>query len=314
MQSRRGLRWLLILMMGWGLLVFALVAWWGRVVYRQGEQIVHLEQQMGLSPEMAQQHWEKTQRMLFWESSTFFVLLVTLTGLLAWLYYRELQRSRSVQAFFASFTHELKTPLTSIRLQAESIAEQSKEQNLVNRLLEDTQRLEAQVERTLELARIEGGGSLFSQSLSLKRWLERVLPSLLRFQEGKIVFDEPRVDSDLSVKADPFALQMVFRNLLENSVRHSRALPAKISLTADDQGKTVKVRYHDHASSFSGETRNLGKLFYRGQGSQGAGVGLYLIRMLMERMGGRADFSSSNQSGFIVDMIFAKGDETDGRS
>ena len=99
----------------------------------------------------------RTQHMLHWESTTFFVLAVVSSAFLFWLYWLDMRRARSIQAFFASVTHELRTPLTSIRLQAESIAEQCDEsqRQLVARLLEDTTRLEGQVERTLELARLE---------------------------------------------------------------------------------------------------------------------------------------------------------------
>ena len=72
-----------------------------------------------------------------------------------------------MQAFFASVTHELRTPLTSIRLQAEAIAEGEQRAELARRLLEDSHRLESQIDKTLELARIEGGGPLSEQAMPL---------------------------------------------------------------------------------------------------------------------------------------------------
>ena len=96
--------------------------------------------------------------------------MVLLTGLsiaLVWLYLRDQRRTNSLRAFFASVTHELRTPLTSIRLQAESLADAGNASPLVERLLEDTSRLEGQVEKTLELARIEGGGELDLQPLPI---------------------------------------------------------------------------------------------------------------------------------------------------
>src|SRR5690606_29195371 len=99
---------------------------------------------------------------------------------------RDRKRTRSIQAFFASLTHELKTPLTSIRLQAESIADPTNDdafkRQLVERLLADTSRLEAQVERSLELARLEGGGPVFVQGYELKNLIERGLRQQLETQ------------------------------------------------------------------------------------------------------------------------------------
>ena len=92
-------------------------------------------------------------------------------GVLFWLYWRDAKRTRSLQAFFASLTHELRTPLTSIRLQAESIsdglADHPEQKDFLQRLLEDSQRLELQVERVLELARVEGGGPIFTQAIQI---------------------------------------------------------------------------------------------------------------------------------------------------
>src|SRR5258706_7070185 len=124
--------------------------------------------------------------MVVGESSVFLLLLLAVTALLGWLYWRENRRARSMQAFFAAFTHELRTPLTSIRLQAEAIAEGDQRAELARRLLEDSHRLEAQIDKTLELARIEGGGSLAEQAVPLRGWLERLAGDLGRAARRRV--------------------------------------------------------------------------------------------------------------------------------
>src|SRR5580698_5911485 len=162
----------------WLALQIALVVWWATVIGRQARRIAALESLNGADGDLAAAHWSRTRLMLVGESSTFLLLLLALSLLLAWLYWREHRRARSMQAFFASVTHELRTPLTSIRLQAEAIAEGEGGAELARRLLEDSHRLESQVDKTLELARIEGGGSLREQSIPLHAWLEHVLESI----------------------------------------------------------------------------------------------------------------------------------------
>jgi hypothetical protein len=117
--------------------------------------------------------------MVFWEGGTFLVLLLTISGALFWYYRRDMQRARGTQAFFAALTHELRTPLTSVRLQTEAIAAGEPSQELIDRLLVDTHRLESQIDKTLELARIEGGGRLAEQAIRLDQWLERVLNGIV---------------------------------------------------------------------------------------------------------------------------------------
>jgi signal transduction histidine kinase len=155
----------------WLALQLVLVVWWATVIERQARRIAALEAFSGTGQDLTAAQWSRTRLMLIGESSTFLALLLAISLLLAWLYWREQRRARSMQAFFASVTHELRTPLTSIRLQAEAIAEGEQRAELARRLLEDSHRLESQIEKTLELARIEGGGSLSDQEIPLHPWL-----------------------------------------------------------------------------------------------------------------------------------------------
>jgi signal transduction histidine kinase len=240
--------------------------------------------------------------MLVGESSTFLALLLVVSLLLAWLYWREQRRARSMQAFFASVTHELRTPLTSIRLQAEAIAEGDQRAELARRLLEDSHRLESQIEKTLELARIEGGGPLSEQELPLQSWLPRTLPGIAAAHGARLQVSA-QVEPDLPpVQADAAALQLILRNLLENSVRHSQIDPVSVRLNATRQANFVRLEYQDNGHGVAAGSGALGRLFARGRASQGAGVGLYLVRRLMQRMGGRAAFDTAPGEGFHCEL------------
>ncbi len=287
----------------WLFLASALGLWWSRLVLSQAERISQLES----NPD----HYAKVERMVAWESGTFLLLFGATTIFLLWIYLRDHRRSRALQAFFASVTHELRTPLTSIRLQAESIADSvgpgSEQRELVNRLLEDTTRLEEQVNRTLELARVEGGGQLFREPIPLKGWLDRSLRAWNEQNRENGEVRPARIDESLVVVGDPSALQVIFRNLLENSVRHGQTRPIEIDVQARPEGGQVVVTYADNGRGFDGDTARLGRLFEKGHASQGAGVGLYLIRMLMQRMGGDAAFGArAGAPGFQAELRFAR--------
>lgn len=309
--TRRGLNWLAAITIVWVLLLFLLMGWWGLVVYSQAEKIAELRVLAGESSPQALLEWSRTQRMLIAEAGAYFVLLAGLTGAMVWLYWRDRRRMKALQAFLASVTHELKTPLTSIRLQAESLSESpaGASSALIERLLEDTSRLEAQVEKTLELARLEGGGASMLQPLPLAGWLERfragpqVPPGVTLTLEA-----DPQARAAL-VLADPSALQVIFRNLMENTLRHSQSTPAQVQVSLTQHGEHLRATVSDHGRGFSGDARRLGGLFFRGSGSQGAGVGLYLIRTLMTRMGGQARFSATPGAGFRVVLSFRRTEE-----
>lgn len=302
--SNRRLRIMLMAHASWIGFLCLLVAWWARLGLRQGERIAELEQALGIAT--AQSNWEKTQRMLLWESWAFFALLIVSGALLFGLYWRDLRRNRALQAFFASVTHELRTPLTSIRLQAESIAEtlssDASERELVARLLEDTQRLEGQVERTLELARLEGGGPVMLQTVQLKPVIDRQL-TRWRHSQGDRIEVRSAIE-DVSVEGDPVAIGVIVKNLLENAVRHAKKDRIRVELSASARNGRVELLYQDDGVGFSGDRKALGRVFHRGPGSSGSGIGLYLMRVLMRQMGGKAEFLTGTGQGFSARMSF----------
>ena len=294
----------------WLLLLFALMAWWGWVVHQQAVRIEQLQQVTGQNTSTAHAQWQVTQRMLVWEGGTLLVLLTGLSVALVWLYLRDQRRTRASQAFFASVTHELRTPLTSIRLQAESLADKGAAGPLINRLLEDTSRLEAQVEKTLELARLEGGGALDLQALPIGAWLERQVEGA-KAEGGDLIIDLARENGrdEALVLADRNALKVIVRNLFENTVRHAQVTPAHARIGIVSEPTRVTVSFSDQGRGFSGDPLQLGTLFFRGERSQGAGVGLYLIRILMRRMGGDARYKSQPGAGFETQLIFRRAEE-----
>lgn len=222
MPARRA-RLVAILASVWILLVMILGAGWVALVISQARQISALQALTGSADSLAAaEQWASTRRRIVGESAVFLLLLLAVSALLAWLYWRESRRARGMQAFFAAVTHELRTPLTSIRLQAEAIAEGDQRVELARRLLEDSHRLESQIDKTLELARIEGGGPLAEQSVPLQGWLERTLQGIAA-AHGARVSVGVELQPDLpAILADAAAVQMILRNLVENSVRHAQ--------------------------------------------------------------------------------------------
>jgi signal transduction histidine kinase len=302
LATNRRLRLILAAHSLWLAAVFALGVWWGKLALRQAARVAQLEAAAGLAD--AAGHWARTQRMVYWESLFYVAMLLTSASVLFWLYWRDMLRSRGLHAFFASVTHELRTPLTSIRLQAESIGDlltgNEPAKPLVNRLLEDTMRLEGQVERTLELARVEGGGPVFSQALQLKPLLDRMIQSWRETYGSRVTF-QTEIE-DLAIEADTSAMQVILKNLLENALRHSRKECVLVRIRAESEGANVRLSFQDDGAGFTGNADRLGEIFEKGPASHGAGVGLYLISLLMKKMGGRAAFSPAN--GFKVTLWF----------
>ncbi len=288
----------------WLAIILALGFWWASTVLRQSQRIADLMLAAGRPAAEAAAEVQVTQRMLYWESGTFLVLLLTLSAALFWFYWRDMLRARGTQAFFAALTHELRTPLTSVRLQTEAIAEGEPSPALVERLLADTHRLESQIDKTLELARLEGGGSLAEQEIRFDPWLTRVMGSIVANEGGTTRLDVVLEPGLPAVRGDTSAVQMILRNLVENSIRHGDVVDVRVELTARRAKGHVELRYIDDGRGYAGDASKLGRMFQRGGSSRGTGVGLYLVRVLMERMGGSVEFTQAESGGFEARLHF----------
>jgi signal transduction histidine kinase len=302
-QSRR----VAILTGVWMTVILALVIWWGFHLLDQAARIAELSVQAGATQAQVIAEQATTHRMVVWEGGTFLVLLMTVSGFLFWYYRRDMRRARGTQAFFAALTHELRTPLTSVRLQTEAIAAGEPSQELIDRLLIDTHRLESQIDKTLELARIEGGGTLAEQAIRFDQWLDRTLSGIVAPEGSGAQLTVNVAPSLPPVRGDTSALQLILRNLVENSVRHGEREPVHLEVEAVAAAQGVDLIYRDDGRGYNGDASKLGSMFLRGGESRGTGVGLYLVRVLMERMGGSVEFANAAGGGFVVTLHFKAG-------
>ena len=96
----------------WIIVILLMGAWWLYLMNYLSQQLIS----QGLeAPDII--------RLTKWEGSTFLILIFLVTSTIYYYYYRIIQKNQAMQGFFASLTHELKTPLASIRLQGEVISE-----------------------------------------------------------------------------------------------------------------------------------------------------------------------------------------------
>lgn len=286
------------------LLVSLLGLWWGMLLSRQNRHLQKLNEKVREPIDLGALG-DNFESMVFWEGG-FFLLVVALTLVMSGLlYWRELNRIKTMEIFFASMTHELKTPLASIRLQTEAIQESMdpnhKGQKWVDRLLQDVSRLEHQVGNTLELARLTGGGELFLEKVSLEDVVHELQRLWQPHFENQLVLDLGPLEG--SALADRHALNMILNNLLANAIKHSGRTPVRIAIHAKRVSSGIALELKDNGQGCDTETLlEITELFKRGGSTSGTGVGLYLVNSLMLKMQGKAEFG--NKDGFVATLHF----------
>ncbi|MDQ2066597.1 histidine kinase dimerization/phospho-acceptor domain-containing protein [Xinfangfangia sp. CPCC 101601] len=173
---------------------------------------------------------------------------------------------QSERRFIANASHELRTPVAAIRAQIELSADPE-----ARAALPQLDSLTRRIERLLQLSRSEAGLGLGRGPTDLLQ----ILCLLIREVSGRssvpIYFDDGDLDR-FPLAADPDALAILLRNLLENAVEHGNG-PVKIRLSARELWISNPA-----ASGFEEEQ------FAKGAGSSGLGLGLSIVRELAEAM------------------------------
>lgn len=246
--------------------------------------IGHISQLAELQPENLA-HWERQKRMVFWEGTSWLILLVLGGAALIALVQKEKLRARRIREFFASFSHEVKTSLASLRVQAETLKDDLGTQGspILDRLVGDTVRLQLQLENSLFLAS-QDNLQLFVQPLRLSGLIERV-----REQWPNL---DIQLKGDGIVRGDERAMRTIFSNLVQNSHVHGRA--KKITVDIQGSDKNVVINVADDGRGFNGSVRQLGELFHRHESTSGSGLGLHISQLLMRKMGGEIVFAPAN--------------------
>jgi len=199
------------------------------------------------------------------------------------------------EAFMGVLSHELRTPITTIYGGSELLArdlEESGRTEVIADIRAESERLVRLVEDLLVMTRVERDMvELADEPILLQHLLASVIASAgARWPGSRVTLHA--ADRLPAVRGDPTYVEQVVRNLLTNAVRYGRGIEKGIDVVAEEAADEVIVRVLDHGDGFGGEEPDrLFELFYRSSSARsvpgGAGIGLFVCRNLIEKMGGR---------------------------
>jgi signal transduction histidine kinase len=239
-----------------------------------------------------------------WESGFFLLALALCVGVIWRALRAETKVLQEQDSFLALVSHQFKTPLASLQLSLETMAKRqlSPEQSrtLIDRMLADLTRMESMVSRILDSVRLERGRvDLKAEPVELAGAVGRVVTQFeerARQEHIALTADVPR---GLSVLADPLAVDVIVRNLLENALASVAAVSGgSVAFAARAANGEVELSVRDSGVGFrAADSARLFKKFSRlhpGGGSSyfGTGLGLFIVRRLMQLTGGRVSAHS----------------------
>ena len=222
---------------------------------------------------------------------------------------REQQLSKMKSEFIANVSHEIKTPIATIRTLAENlnegwITDQQKRGEYYHLIARESERLTHLVENILDFSRIEAERKAYRMEVvSVSDVLNKTLERFRLLVDGQGVTFSRNVSSDLpQAKMDPEAIEQALLNLLDNAVKYSNE-EKLIEVSAEALEEDVVIKVVDHGRGIKkSELQKVFEKFYRvesrdGKNVPGSGIGLTLVKEIIEAHGGKIEVESEIDKG-----------------
>ena len=216
---------------------------------------------------------------------------------------REIRRNEQHDAFINAVTHELKTPLASIRLYLQTLQQRdldrAKQQEFIDIMLADGERLQATIDQVLLAGATGGSRRPMNRAdvdiVEMVRESMRLVSNRHHLTNGEIEYvGGPPEGEQVVVWGDPDELKAAVTNLLDNAVKYSGDRIKVFVDVARTGARKIVVRVRDEGIGITGdELKRVFRRFYRIPGRstakvKGTGLGLSIVHSVAKRHGGRA--------------------------
>lgn len=245
-----------------------------------------------------------------------FVIAILLGGsLLLWQAHSNQRDARQKTSFVSNVSHELKTPLTTIRMYAELLGEnritdRAKQQHYLQTIIRESQRLTRLVNNVLDFSRLEQGHKNFSRvEIDLAALVNRVLDGQLpRIEDAGLRLTRQIPGTKILLESDRDALEQIVLNLVDNAIKYA-AQGKVLAVELQPQNGGWRLRIMDNGPGIpAAHRRQVFDKFHRVDASlttrqQGSGLGLSIARQLAEGLGGSLSLCPHHEGGACFELF-----------
>lgn len=303
--------------------IFASFVWWSYLLIKNSNTLFELQkarmehsvsddpainnQNLLIMQEMEKDH-NRQMYMIVGEGIVFFTLL----GIAVWRIRRsfrqEMTLARQQHNFMLSITHELKSPLASIRLGIETLLKRDldihKTRQILVNSVSDVDRLQALVDDILIAAKFEGHTYEFSRAKVDFSALVAQTVTRLSEMQGRDHNISSKITQGLMVNGDRQSLVSLVSNLVDNAIKYT-PIGGRINITLKQQNKIICLEVADSGIGIPEEEKSdVFKKFYRvgyedTRQSNGAGLGLFIVKEVLNGHGGTCTIKNNKPKGSI---------------
>lgn len=312
----------------YGLIFYVLTfsLWWCYLLLNQNEQLfnaridaLHIEyvQYEGISEsefeakdfyQTLYSQFNKQKMMIIGEASVFFVVLIIGMWFMNRGFRKEVALARQQRNFLLSITHELKSPIASIKLALDTFMKRpnlkpQQIQLLTKGALTETDRLNTLVNNILLAARIENSYTISLEPLNLKDLINENLTQV-RTKFSNFRFNFQCNDEIPMLNADRLALNSIIINLLENAAKYSPK-GDEVNIVLNKIGRQIIVEIADKGIGIADDDKDkVFEKFYRvgsedTRRTKGTGLGLYIVKNIIMAHKGTIQILDNQPKGSI---------------
>jgi signal transduction histidine kinase len=246
-----------------------------------------------------------------------FIIAIVLGGsLLTWQAHRNMADARQKTSFVSNVSHELKTPLTSIRMYAEllsggRIKNPEKKKQYLQVIVDESQRLTRLVNNVLDFSRLEQDRKNYHlEELELTECLRGITElNRLRVREAGMIFEVHLPEEQVLISADRDAIEQVVLNIIDNAIKYA-ADGGELLIELKVKNGKCEIRFNDRGQGVPSEHRSrIFEKFHRVDDNltaqhPGSGLGLSIARRLLRDMGGDLLYESRDGGGSCFVVLF----------
>lgn len=254
----------------------------------------------------------KRYAMIIGEGSIFLLLMVLGIMKVRDTFKTEAFLAKQQKNFLLSITHELKSPIASAKLQLQTLLKREltkeKQQELITNAISDTDRLNDLVENILLAAKIDASAfPLQKEEVNLSDFIRNTLSKAIPLTDKHQV--KLNIESGIYYPIDQLAFASIILNLLENAMKYSPENSVITVHLSQQEGK-IKLSFTDEGAGIKdAEKQFIFKKFYRigreeTRKSKGTGLGLYIVKYLVEQHKGQIFVRDNSPKGSIFEIVF----------
>ncbi len=279
--------------------VFLQFIWWGNLLIRLNIQVA-----------VSDSDFQRRVWMIIGEGSVFMIILLLGIWKIRKVILKEISLTQRQSNFLLSVTHELKTPISSVKLFLQTLVKhelpEEKKTDLLKKALDENERLGLLIDNILHASRVENKSlQVVKSDIAFSGLIHSIVD---RFHKRHLhEFIRLELENDIHFFGDPFILEMIVVNLLENACKYA-GTKANICIYVRKSSSVLVFGVKDEGPGIPASEREaIFYKFYRigneeTRQKQGSGLGLFIASEFAQLQGGTITCKENNPQGTIFEV------------